>query len=53
MPGRGKRRATSKAQAGFLGAIIGGTASAPGLSKAEAKDMLRGVKVKKLPKRKK
>lgn len=50
MPGNNKRHATSKAQAGFLGAVIAGDAKVPGLSKTEARDMLRGGKVKDLPK---
>jgi len=39
----------SKAQARFMGAIAGGKLKKKGLSKAKAKEFLRGVKVKKLP----
>lgn len=45
----GGRKVTSRRQAGFMGRVIAGKAHAPGLSKAEAKDMTRGVKVKRLP----
>ena len=43
----------SKAQAGFMGAIVGGKRKVKGLSKAKAREFLRGVKVKNLPKKKK
>jgi hypothetical protein len=42
---------TSKAQARFFGAIIGGKVKKKGFSKAEAKNRLRGVMVSKLPAR--
>jgi hypothetical protein len=41
----------SKAQARFLGAIAGGAKGPRGLSQTEAKNMLRGSKVKGLPAR--
>jgi hypothetical protein len=41
----------SKAQAGFMGRIASGKIKKKGLSKEQAKEYLRGVKVKKLPKR--
>jgi hypothetical protein len=49
------RKARSKAQARFLGAVAGGKArlSAKGLSRAKAREMLRGTKMKNLPARKK
>ncbi len=43
----------SKAQARFFGAIAGGTIKRSGFSKKTAHDSLRGVKVKRLPARKK
>jgi hypothetical protein len=43
--------ARSKAQARFFGAVIGGS-TGHGLSKAKAREMLRGTKVKRLPERK-
>lgn len=43
----------SKAQAGLMGAVASGKKKIKGLSKAEAKEMLRGSKVKSLPKKKK
>jgi hypothetical protein len=48
-------KAVSKAQARFFGAVAGGTArkKSKGLSKSEAKTRLRGVKMTKLPARKK
>jgi len=42
----------SKAQARFFGAIAGGKIKRKGFSKKEARDRLRGVKIKKLPARK-
>ena len=46
-------KAKSKAQARLFGAVAGGKRTkASGLSRAEAKERLRGVKVSKLPKRK-
>lgn len=41
--------AVSKAQARFMGAVVGGKIKKKGLSKAKAKEFLRGVSVKKLP----
>ena len=46
-------KAASKAQAKFFGAIAGGTIKKKGLPAAEAKDRLRGVKMSKLPAKKK
>lgn len=43
--------ATSKAQFGFMGMVASGKIKKKGLSKAKAKEFLRGVNVKKLPKR--
>jgi len=43
----------SKAQAGFMGLVASGKIKKKGLSKATAREFLKGVKVKKLPKRKK
>ena len=46
-------KAKSKAQAALFGAVAGGKKTkAKGLSKAEAKERLRGVNIKKLPARK-
>ena len=41
----------SKSQARYLGAIAGGQLKKKGLSKTKAKEMLRGSKLKKLPKK--
>lgn len=41
--------ARSKAQMRFMGAVIAGKAKAPGLSKTEAKEFLRGHSQKGLP----
>jgi hypothetical protein len=41
----------SKRQAGLIGMVAGGKKKLPGLSKTQAKEMLRGQKVKKLPTR--
>lgn len=46
-------RAASKAQAKFFGAVAGGAIKKKGLSKKEARERLRGVKMEKLPARKK
>jgi hypothetical protein len=46
------RKAKSKAQARFLGAVAGGQIKRKGMTKAKAREMLRGTKVKKLPARK-
>jgi hypothetical protein len=43
----------SKAQAGFMGLVASGRLKKKGLSKAKAKEFLRGVSVSKLPKKKK
>jgi hypothetical protein len=43
----------SKAQARFFGAVAGGQKKVKGMTKKEAKQRLRGTKVKKLPARKK
>ena len=40
----------SKAQAGLMGAVIAGKKKLPGMTKEKAKEHMRGVKVKKLPK---
>lgn len=45
--------AKSKAQAGFMGLIASGKVKKKGLSKNKAKEFLRGVKVNKLPAKKK
>lgn len=51
MPGKkAVKKAVSQKQASFFGAVAAGTAKAKGLSKAEAKRKLKGVKVAKLPK---
>jgi hypothetical protein len=42
----------SKAQARFFGAIAGGRLKKKGFSRKEARNRLRGVKVKRLPARK-
>jgi hypothetical protein len=45
-------KAKSKAQARLFGAIAGGRSTkASGMSRAEAKSRLRGVKIKRLPTR--
>lgn len=46
-------KAKSKAQARLFGAIAGGQARVKGMTRAEARTRLRGVKVSKLPARKK
>lgn len=47
------RKAKSKAQARFLGAVASGRArKSGGLSKTKAREMLKGSKVKRLPARK-
>jgi hypothetical protein len=46
-------KAKSKAQARLFGAVAGGKRTkAKGMKREEAKKRLRGVKIKKLPKRK-
>ena len=45
-------KAVSKRQAALFGAVAGGARTkASGLSRSEAKERLRGVRVSKLPKR--
>ena len=44
-------KAVSKQQAALFGAVAGGERVLPGMSRAEAKERLRGVKVTALPKR--
>jgi hypothetical protein len=46
-------KAASKAQARFFGAIAGGRVKRKGFSRKEARDRLRGVKLKRLPYKKK
>jgi len=54
MPGKKKyKKPVSKQQAKFFGAVAGGQLKVPGLSKTEARNKLRGTKMKKLPKMKK
>lgn len=43
--------AVSKAQFGFMGRVASGKIKRKGLSKAKAKEFLRGVKVSKLPRK--
>lgn len=50
MPGKAVKKAVSQAQAGLAGAVIAGKSNA--LKKELAREMVRGVKVSKLPKRK-
>ena len=45
-------KAKSKAQARFFGAVAGGRIKKKGLSRKEARARLRGVKMKRLPSRK-
>jgi hypothetical protein len=47
------KKAKSKAQANYLGAVAGGKIKKSGLSKAKAKEMLRGTDKSKLPAKKK
>lgn len=47
------RKAKSKAQARFLGAVAGGEVKEEGLSAEKAKEMLRGTHMKDLPEKKK
>lgn len=52
MPGAKKyKKPTSRQQAKFFGAVAGGDLKIPGLSASEARNKLRGMKMKKLPKR--
>jgi hypothetical protein len=46
------RRAKSKAQARYLGAVAGGRIKPRGLSAPKAREMLRGTRMKRLPARK-
>ena len=43
--------AKSKAQARFMGAVAGGVIKKKGLSKAQAKEYIKGQRLSKLPKR--
>ena len=43
--------AVSQAQARFMGAVAGGTIKKKGLSPSKAKEFVRGVSVKNLPKK--
>ena len=43
----------SKAQAGFMGLVASGKIKKKGLSKDKAKEFLKGIKFKNLPKKKK
>jgi len=45
-------KAKSKSQARFFGGIAGGKFKKKGLSRAEAKERVRGVKYKELPEKK-
>ena len=45
-------RAKSKKQFGFMGLVASGKKKVKGLSKIKAKEFLRGVNFKKLPKKK-
>lgn len=47
------KKAKSKAQARFFGAVKGGAVKAPGLSSKKAGEMLKGTKMGKLPAKKK
>jgi hypothetical protein len=47
------KKAKSKAQARYLGAVAGGQVKKSGMSKSKAKEMLKGTKMSKLPARKK
>lgn len=47
------KKAKSKAQARFLGAVAGGQIKEKGLSAKKAREMLKGTKMSKLPARKK
>lgn len=54
MPGKKKyKKPVSRQQAKFLGAVAGGALKVPGLSQSEARGKLRGVSMKKLPKKSK
>lgn len=46
------RKARSKAQARFFGAVAGGQIKRKGLSRKRAQEMLKGTKMKRLPARK-
>lgn len=46
------RKVKSRAQARFLGAVAGGQVKRKGLTRAKARELLRGTKVKRLPARK-
>lgn len=47
------RKAVSRKQARFLGAVAGGSIKKKGLSATKAGEMLKGTKMNKLPARKK
>lgn len=47
------KKAKSKAQARFLGAVAGGKVRKGGMSKKKAKEMLKGTDMSKLPTKKK
>lgn len=47
------KKAKSKAQARFFGAVAGGAIKKPGLSAKKAGEMLKGTKMSKLPAKKK
>lgn len=47
------KKAKSKAQAKFFGAVKGGAIKKPGLSASKAGEMLKGTKMSKLPNKKK
>jgi hypothetical protein len=54
MPGQKKyKKPVSRQQAKFYGAVAGGAVKVPGFSKTEARNKLRGTKMKKLPEMKK
>jgi hypothetical protein len=46
-------KASSRAQARYFGAVAGGAIKKKGLTRKEARERLRGVKMKNLPARKK
>lgn len=47
------KKAKSKAQARFFGAVAGGQLKKKGLSATKAKEMVKGTKMAKLPEKKK
>lgn len=52
MPNRKPKKPASRAQARLLGAVAGGQLKIAGLTPEDARAKLRGVKYKKLPRRK-